>query len=114
MAYICHLGLYSKSVNKLDTADTLSYQYFGQSPPGNIPEVFAPDIISIDGRKERSFTISPNGDEIFFCKADFPNSKIYQMVKTDTGWTVPFLAEFIKNDSATEPAFSPDGKTLYI
>lgn len=105
------IAVYSM-VPSLIFPQTSSINYLGQTPPGNTPEVFAPGIISISGRKERSFTISPNGDEIFFCKAGFPYSKIYQMVKTDTGWTAPFLAEFTKNYYATEPAFSPDGKTL--
>ncbi len=93
-------------------SDTIDY--LGQEPPGNTPEVFSPGIISIAGRKERSFTISPEGDEIFFCKAGFPLSKIYHMVKTDTGWTSPQVAEFVKDDFATEPALSPDGKTMYF
>lgn len=96
-------------------AQTDILDYLGQTPPGDTPEVFAPGIISIEGRKEKSLTISPEGDEIFFCQAGYPdNSKIYQMIKTDTGWTHPFLAEFIKDDYATEPALSPDGKTLYF
>ena len=34
------------------------------------------------------------------------------MIKTDTGWSHPFLAEFIKGNLATEPALSPDGNIL--
>ena len=90
------------------------FDYFGQTPPGNIPEVFAPDFISINSSRERSLAVSPDGDEVFFCRVSFPYNKIYQTIKTDTGWTTPSIAEFSKDIWATEPSFSPDGQYLYF
>jgi len=40
--------------------------YFGQKPPGLIPEIFAPGIISISGRHEMGVSFSPDLDEMYF------------------------------------------------
>ena len=40
--------------------------YFGQKPPGLVPELFAPGIISVNGRFEGAVSFSPNLDEIYF------------------------------------------------
>jgi len=48
--------------NFLDTKDA----YFGLTPPGLIPEVFAPGIVSDSTWAEHcQVTISPKGDEIY-------------------------------------------------
>ena len=47
----------------------LTEAYFGQTPPGTIPEVFAPGLIS-KGFHEHAIAISPKGDEIFYVMAD--------------------------------------------
>ena len=40
--------------------------YFGQKPPSTIPEIFAPEIISINGRYEHGISFSPDLSEIYF------------------------------------------------
>ena len=39
--------------------------YLGQSLPGSVPELFAPDILSPD---DWGITFSPNGGECFFAR----------------------------------------------
>ena len=41
--------------------------YFGQAVPGDSARLFAPGIIST-GMDERDFAITPDGNEIFFCR----------------------------------------------
>jgi len=43
---------------------TIVSPYFGQKAPGLIPEVFAPGIVSINGRGEGSISFSPDLDEV--------------------------------------------------
>ena len=45
-------------------AQTDTFDYFGQNPPGDTLEVFAPGIFSIEGRREKDIAIFPAGDEI--------------------------------------------------
>lgn len=89
--------------------------YFGQELPGLIPEVFAPGIISVEGSRERSLALSPNGDELFFTRGSgWPYSRIMHMKKFDGEWSMPETAFFAQNAWATEATFSPDGRHLYF
>ena len=44
----------------------VSGPYLGQGIPGSDPSVFAPGIVST-GLYERDFTMTPEGDEIYYC-----------------------------------------------
>lgn len=44
----------------------LEGSYFGQKPPGLTPELFAPGVISVNGRFEGAVSFSPDLDEIYF------------------------------------------------
>ena len=44
----------------------LENRYLDQKPPGLIPEVFAPGIVSINGRNESGISFSPDLDEVYF------------------------------------------------
>ena len=61
------LTSYSNNVEgqKLDEFDSdfpvLSGAYFGQTPPGSSPEIFAPGLISTQDGWEAAITFSPDG-----------------------------------------------------
>ncbi len=96
-------------------ANQRSFEYFGQTPPGNSAELFAPGIISLDDRNESMITFSPDGKECYFTehKKDWSKCRIYQSVYTDTGWSKPGKASF-SNDYSMCPSFSSDGKQLFM
>jgi hypothetical protein len=95
------------------TAD-LQGPYLGQTPPGPVPQVFAPGVISVEGSSERSLSLSPQGDELFFTRGTgWPNSKIMHMERHGDQWSRPEPASFLKDDWATQAVFSPDGQYLY-
>lgn len=89
--------------------------YLNQKPPGTVPELFAPGIVST-GLYERDVAVSPDGKEIIF---GVLWGKVITIMSTrlERGeWTtpevVPFALDFIY--FRLEPCFSPDGKTLYF
>lgn len=89
--------------------------YLGQKPPGKTPELFAPGIVSKKNSKEHCLAVSPKGDEMFFTTGSgWPRSKIMHVKKLGDGWSPAEPAAFLKNDWATQPAFSPDGRYLYF
>ena len=91
-----------------------SIDYFGQEPPGVIPEVFAPGIISTDDA-EFGITISPSGDELYFTRTDNTGmTAIYFTKKENDNWTLPVKAPFSNTERNLEPSFSPDGKRIYF
>jgi len=99
----------------LETEDA----YFGLKPPGLIPEVFAPGIVSDTSWAEHcQIAISPKGDEIFWSKfADGITEQIYFSKFLNDKWTKPELADFIKDDLTLvngQPTFSSDGKKLFF
>ena len=99
----------------LETKDA----YFGLTPPGLIPEVFAPGIVSDSTWAEHcQVAISPKGDEIYWSRFtnDVPE-QIYFSKFTYNNWTKPKLVDFVKDDLTLlngQPTFSPDGKKLFF
>lgn len=91
--------------------------YFGQKPPGLTPEVFAPGIVSVEGRYEGGISFSPQLDELYF-GATNENDKthIYSSKLIGSTWT-PIEEVNFANDQKEEerhPFVSPDGKRIYF
>ena len=63
----------------------LKGSYFGQKPPGRIPELFASGIVSVYGSNENTVTLTPDGKEIYFGK----EAGVWFCKLTDEGWTAP-------------------------
>lgn len=109
--------------NFLDTKDA----YFGLTPPGLIPEVFAPGIVSDTSWAEHcQMAISPKGDEIYWSawSSKYPpengegnTEQVYFSKFKEGAWTKPALADFVKAHLKIlngGPVFSPDGSRLYF
>lgn len=96
--------------SKVDSID-----YFGESPPGDTPVIFAPDVISLKGRFERVPAFSPDGKELFFTVTTPDWAPIIMYSKKENGrWSNSDTAFFAKTYNNTEPFFSPDGKKLFF
>jgi Tol biopolymer transport system component len=89
--------------------------YLGQNPPGNIPVIFAPGIVSkgnIHGRLE----ISPDGREILWNTIDMKtfSTQILSVRFVDGKWSDPQPPSFAGEGDTKAPVFSPDGKKLFF
>lgn len=82
----------------------LQGDWLGQASPGSTPEIFAPGLVSLEGRYEFGMSFSPGLDELYFTaleKGDDSNPEIY-FSKIEKGhWTKPQKANF------------SDGKLVY-
>ena len=89
--------------------------YPGGEQAADIPQLFAKDILS-DGLSKRDFTISPQGDEIFFTIQGprFSLSTILHMTKKSGKWTGPEVAPFSGRWRDLEATFSLDGQWVYF
>lgn len=94
-------------------AQKLSYP--GKTPPAENPLLFAEGLVS-DGMNNRDFTISPNGDEIFYSiqQRDFSISTIVRLYKKNNSWSAPEVAPFSGKFKDLEASFSPDGNRIYF
>ena len=80
------------------------------------PERWTPAAISTD-QYESSPTLSPDGRELFFFRADrqFDNYRLLSTRCVDGRWSAPVEPSFAAAPGVleTDPAFGADGRTLY-
>lgn len=89
--------------------------YLGQNPPGDTPEIFAPNLLSLPERHERILAFSPDLKEIYFSAGPINKTTIMYFKHEDGVWQGAVEAPFLTNHSFTsamEPSLSPDGNTL--
>lgn len=89
--------------------------YFGQTLPGEIPVLFAPEKLNALSPWVEHTDFSPDGT-LFFASvgtADYSDAKLYSSTLVNDEWTPfvepPFLSDFTYSN---EPVFSADGATL--
>lgn len=106
-----------KSNTKDDDSSTKENLYFGQIPPGLTPEVFAPDIVSIDGRFEGTVSFSSELTEMYFAadNKDEETSIYFSKLEHDK-WTPIKRVDFTNGEKKEEmhPFVSPDDKRIYF
>ena len=84
-------------------SSTKGTSYFGQNPPGLTAEIFAPGIVSVNGRYEYAVSFSPDLDEMYFSgnKEDDVQIVYYSKIK-DKKWTTPKKANFTNDNKLNE------------
>lgn len=88
--------------------------YFGETPPGATPKLFAPGIISLPNRYEFGCTLSKDGKEFYFGVANNGKSEMYQTKLENGVWSK--AQNMFPQDSAgyNDPMLSPDEQRLYF
>jgi ankyrin repeat protein len=88
--------------------------YFGQKPPGMIPEIFAPGIVSTAKGFEFAGIFSPDGQEFFYTQRGLGfGQRIRYMKKTKNQWSEPNFSPFGYDCFEFEPGMSPDGEKIF-
>jgi hypothetical protein len=91
--------------------------YLGQTPPGSIPQIFAPGIISLSNRLETYPTFSTNGRDMYFSvvNAGWTKGVIFHTQERNGVWTTPDTAAFSKNIYINWESFiSPNGNKQFF
>ena len=89
-------------------------KYFGQKPPGKIPEVFAPGFISTE-KAELNSVFTPDGREFYFAiYTPGDGCTIYFTKDNGDGWSQPEPVPFSSQDSDVDMCMTPDGKRMYF
>ena len=100
-----------------DKLPVLESPYFGQKPPGLTPELFAPGVISLNGRFESAVSFSPDLDEIYFAAYyEGEEVAIYFSKLEGNEWSPIKRANFTNGGKKEEmhPFVSPDGRRIYF
>ena len=92
--------------------------YLGQKPPGDVPELFAPAIVSSRFHEHSFPAFSPDYREVYWT-IGFPGQRSFQprmlTMKRKAGrWSPPQLAEFCRDFIDAELSFSPDGNRIFF
>ena len=115
------LGLIFNTCSRQSDFPVLKGFYLGQKPPGDVPELFAPGIVSSVYCEHSGAVFTPDGKELFWSRAinegRRPRIIVVLHMKQENGvWTRPELAPFNFNDGTYNHinSISPDGKRLYF
>lgn len=96
---------------------TLTGPYLGQKPPGDIPEIFAPGIVSTELHDDGSPVFTPNGQEVYFRINGRIDGKargvIFTMKQIHGYWSEPQIASFSGKYMDGGVLCSPEGDRLF-
>ena len=103
----------SRTEKELGLFPILKGPYLGQNPPGAVPLPFAPGIITT-GMYTRDITMTPDGQELYFCVSAYGFNLIFYTRQIDGVWSEPAPAAFIEDFQYMyyEPHVTPNGRRL--
>ncbi len=122
ITYILLLILFSscnlkKEKSKKSEIQTNVVSYFGQSPPNMEPVIFAPNIVSINGRNEYGISFSPSLDELYFSASKNDSLPVIYFSELENGkWTLPTKISFTKGikDAEMHPFVDLKNDKIYF
>ena len=93
-----------------DKSPVLEGPYLGQKPPGSIPEVFAPGIVSTE-HFEAFGIFTPDLKEFYFIRGGgkYQESTLLVIQYKNNRWS-----ESVVSPAVGEPFITPDGNTMYL
>ena len=110
--------LIMSSYAQQDDFPVLKGSYLGQKPPGMIPELFAPGIVSVDKYSEFVCIFTPGGEECFFDRYgddEYQKGAIFTTRIENGKWIKPEIhSSFAKYGEVFLPTLSPDGQYCFF
>ena len=106
-------ALAQENTNDKSDFPVLKGKYFGQKPPGDKPELFAPEIFKAEHGYHSTVIFSPNLTEAFWSPMERDNCLMHSKMINGT-WTSPKIIDFGIEMGVGDAAFSTDGNRLYF
>jgi hypothetical protein len=99
----------------LAAEDAVPAPYMGQEPPGLIPRVFAPGLVSLPNRYEHDICFSRDMRECYFTvrNAGWKAHKILVMRYNNGRWIQPVHASFSDN-ACLSPSLADNDQSMYF
>jgi len=99
-----------------DDFPILKGPYLGQKPPGMVPEIFLPGIVTTELNEHGAPTFSPDLSEIYWSPQykEIGGGKIISMRLINSKWQAPETAPFSKEYKNQNPFLSYDGERLFF
>ena len=89
-------------------------KYLGQTPPGLIPEVFAPETVSKKNEYEFGSVFSRDGKEFYYAVTIDGKAEIRYMELDGDRWTTPVKIVYSEHYGYNDPYLSPDENKLFF
>lgn len=90
-----------------------NFKYLGQDPPGAVPQVFAPGLISKENEYEYGSVFSEDGTEFFYGVDTGDKAEIRYTYFSEGKWTTPEVLISHPLFSFNDPFLSNDENRLY-
>lgn len=91
----------------LQSCQNESWKYLGETPPGNIPKVFAPGIVSTEALEHSSPQFTKDFKEFYWSAINFPLNENYKVIYyceyKDGKWSKRKIAPFSGKDNDDSP-----------
>jgi hypothetical protein len=100
----------------VETDITVVGRHIFDNRPVDEPELLLEGLVST-GENEFGVALSPDNTELYFCRTDRTRSHLSVIMVTrwqDGDWSEPELATFSGDGFDVDPAFAPDGNTLFF
>lgn len=111
LIFVCGIGISCATETASDNSEIRGL-YFGQTPPGITPEIFAPGIVST-GSVELNSVFLPDFSEFYFTRKTAEGLYVIMMTKVKNGlWAKPVPASFSGEYEDADPFITSDGKRL--
>ncbi|MGA0557493.1 hypothetical protein ACO2Q8_12625 [Larkinella sp. VNQ87] len=88
--------------------------YLNQKPPGMVPVVFAPDLVSLKDHYEYGSVFSKDGKEFYYAVIINKKPQIRCIRFEQNAWTAPKTVIGSDKYEYNDPFLSPDEKRLYF
>lgn len=93
--------------------------YLGMAPPGEVPEIFAPGVVSTVYSEHSGAVFTPDGNELFWTTVINEGREprmvvVLHMRQVDGVWRDPEIAPFSRGTYTHINSISPDGERLYF
>jgi Tol biopolymer transport system component len=91
--------------------------YLGQTPPGDVPVIFAPGVVSGNGLEHSAAVFSSDGNEVYWASRKNQNDKIttWYMKRINNRWTKPQVFEpFPDSSGCFDPFITNKDNRLYF
>ena len=83
--------------------------YMGEQPPGEVPKMYLPGIVSGYSRAHSSIVFTPDGKQAYWAEMSKNEGSVKVSYLQNGRWSFPEVV-----DVERDPTISPDGKRLYF
>ena len=111
----CYIGGMSCAREEATGITALKGPYIGQKPPGMTPELFADELLSVEGHSAIGVSPTPDGNEIYFTSWNRGSGAAIMVAKREGRfWLEPQIVSFSGVYRDWDLGLSPDGQTMYF